>query len=284
VALPTPARYLILLLFWGVYLSLARSGLTQAEARVLWTVRDDVPLNVAPRDALRGLRTNVEQMVERAEPVLLPYYAIMDAWVTVAGESVLAARYFSALCILLAAVLAARWRFMLVVAGLGALSAATVHVYAVGILVLCVIGASGRAVVRRDAQWGVRLLHGAAAIAGIIIAVVIVGGRPDWTGAIGDFNAVRTADEPAITGFAADSPLAHYDRQHQTYFRRWINVNSGWRDFSQAEIEQIVAALDGASAIWLVDVADRQFEAALVESGYHLQKSGEYFTRYAKDN
>lgn len=275
---------MILLLLFGIYLWLARSGLTQAEARVLWTVRDDVPLNVAPRDTLRGLRTNVEQMVDRAEPLLLlPYYFVLDAWVTFTGESVLAARYFSALCILLAAALATRWQSMLVAGGIGALPAATVHVYAVGILVLCVIAARIRPLgVRKKDRIG--LLRSAAAIVGVVIAVVIVGGRPDWADAIEDFNAIRTADEPSISGFAVDTPLAHYDRQPSTHFRQWITVDSGWRDFSPTEIEQIVGAMGGAAAIWLIDMADSRFETALAESGYHLQKSGEYFTRYAKDD
>ncbi|MFW5771966.1 MAG: hypothetical protein ACOCZH_01495 [Phototrophicaceae bacterium] len=113
-----------LLLLWAILLPLVRLPLTSDEGRALWAVRDERPLSLdAPLDALRALRRNLDDTLNRlsdqAQP--LPGVLLLDAWTTLAGESVLAARLPGMLAVLLAASLVGGGPLALLAAGLLAL-------------------------------------------------------------------------------------------------------------------------------------------------------------------
>ncbi len=96
----------ILLALFAIFLLLPdqQAGLDDDEALALWIVRDDVSMNAAPGDALRALRSNISQMIDRVQTQPQPplYFIALDAGVMAAGESVLAARFFSTLWVMLA--------------------------------------------------------------------------------------------------------------------------------------------------------------------------------------
>ncbi len=113
-----------LLLLWAILLPLARLPLTSDEGRTLWAIRDERALSLdAPLDALRALRGNLDDTLNRlpdqAQP--LPGVLLLDAWTTLAGESVLAARLPGMLVALLAASLVGGGPLALLAAGLLAL-------------------------------------------------------------------------------------------------------------------------------------------------------------------
>ena len=117
-------RAAALLLLWAVLLPLARLPLTADEGRVMWTIRDERPLTLAaPVDSLRALRANLSNTLNRlpdqAQP--LPGVLLLDAWTTLAGESVLAARLPGILAALLVAALVGGGPLALLAAGLLAL-------------------------------------------------------------------------------------------------------------------------------------------------------------------
>jgi hypothetical protein len=95
---------LLLLLAFAVYLPDAGRGLGEDEALALWVVRDEVAVGGAPGDALRGLRANLIEFAARVQQQPQPplYFALLDAWVMIAGETVYAARLLSVVSALLA--------------------------------------------------------------------------------------------------------------------------------------------------------------------------------------
>src|SRR5690349_7719311 len=87
--------FLILLFAVFVVLTIAASNadITDAEARLLWIVRD--PERVEPAaigDTARLLARNFRAMLDRAETHDLPLAVPLDVWTTAAGASLFAAR------------------------------------------------------------------------------------------------------------------------------------------------------------------------------------------------
>lgn len=95
---------LLLLLFAGL-LTLARAPLSADEGRALWAVRDDRLLTLAdPLESLRALRGNLTDTLNRIPEQSQPLVGVLllDAWTTLAGESLRAARLPGQLAALLA--------------------------------------------------------------------------------------------------------------------------------------------------------------------------------------
>lgn len=94
----------LLLIAFALFFPDDSAGLSVSEARALWVARDYVSLDAAPADALRALRTNLTDVLERvrtdAQPPL--YFVFLHGWIIVAGESIIGARLFGVLCALLA--------------------------------------------------------------------------------------------------------------------------------------------------------------------------------------
>jgi len=88
----------------GFYRPQPQYGLSTAEAEALWVVRDDIDWEATPRGLLRGVRADANQLLERIREQPQPplYFAMLDAWTLVAGESVYAVRWLSLLLTLAA--------------------------------------------------------------------------------------------------------------------------------------------------------------------------------------
>lgn len=95
----------VLLLLCLIFLTQVDLPVSDDEGLSLWVVEDSAPMwNIAPRDSLRGVRANVGDMLDRVEETNTPplYYAVLDGWVMLFGDSLLAARMLSVLCVALA--------------------------------------------------------------------------------------------------------------------------------------------------------------------------------------
>jgi hypothetical protein len=121
VAVPTTAypgkiigfALLALVFVVGFYRPQPHNGLTTTEAEALWVVRDDVDWEITPRGVLRGMRADATQLLERIRQQPQPplYFALLDGWTLLVGESVYAVRWLSMLLSLGAvAVMVAAWR------------------------------------------------------------------------------------------------------------------------------------------------------------------------------
>ncbi len=79
----------ILLALFAIFLLLPdqQAGLDDDEALALWIVRDDVSMNAAPGDALRALRSNISQMIDRVhiiQPITAP--KLIHVFQTICGN------------------------------------------------------------------------------------------------------------------------------------------------------------------------------------------------------
>lgn len=94
---------LAVLLALGIFLLPERGlGLSAEEGAALWTVRDDLRYDVAPRHALRHIRADWAQFGERATTLTQPplYFGLLSGWARVAGEAPFAVRWLSALWVI----------------------------------------------------------------------------------------------------------------------------------------------------------------------------------------
>lgn len=95
----------VLLLLCLIFLTQVDLPVSDDEGLSLWVVEDSAPMwNIAPRDSLRGVRANVSTMLDRVEETNTPplYYAVLDGWVMLFGDSLLAVRMLTVLCVALA--------------------------------------------------------------------------------------------------------------------------------------------------------------------------------------
>lgn len=210
-----------LLLLFAVFafltIAAANADITDAEARLLWIVRD--PERVEPAaisDTARLLARNFRAMLDRAETRDLPLAVPLDIWTTLAGGSVFAARMGVVAALFVAAILLT-W----LLRRLG-LRRSLTHIIVVTVLAL-------------------------SAIAGFVLLELGSYGPP-VSGVVARYQAERTPAEPVITVFTDDSPLGYY--QAQVDLRRGIGVDLGWREFTPEEIERVVANL-GSGTVWL---------------------------------
>lgn len=211
--------FLILLfaIFVGLTVAAASADITDAEARLLWIVRD--PERVEPAaigDTARLLARNFRAMLDRAETRDLPLAVPLDLWTTLLGGSIFAAR-------------------------MGAVAA----LFVVAMIIRWVLRRLG---VRQ--RLGNILVVAALALTSVAAVILLELGSygPPVSGVVASYQAERHPTEPVITVFSDDSPLGYY--QAQVDLRRGIGIDLGWREFSPEEIERAVANL-GAGAVWL---------------------------------
>ncbi|GAB4527155.1 MAG: hypothetical protein OHK0046_44600 [Anaerolineae bacterium] len=96
---------LTVLLFGVVAAVLLPRDPSPHEASLLWIIHDDASTNAAPADALRAVRSNLRDLFARWEGEPPLYILMLDAWVMLTGETVVAVRWFSLLCAVVAAAL-----------------------------------------------------------------------------------------------------------------------------------------------------------------------------------
>jgi hypothetical protein len=284
----------VMLIFFAAALlviALSQGRLSDAEASALWIVRDDAPVwAVGPRDALRGLRANLGDLLarlrERGQPPL--YYVALDVWTMLAGESLLAARIFSTFAAMIAAAILVRLNTLHPVAALTglilcALTGAMIDPAALwimlallalwalrrGRMILCALAWTAALLTHVAAivllpvvicLWGRtsrRIARGERIAVGVVAAMTIAVCaplliRPDWGAAIRAMNGQRAPTDPAITLIEPGSALAFFDRQPGTHVRQGISLDLAWRDHSQAEITALVNSVAGAPAVWII--------------------------------
>lgn len=100
-----------LLIFGALSVILATvTDLTMAEGEALWVIRDDLAWQVAPGDVARNLLDNVDSLWARAQDQPQPplYFALLDSWEILAGESIIALRWPSILLAMLATAILAK--------------------------------------------------------------------------------------------------------------------------------------------------------------------------------
>lgn len=95
---------LLLLLAVMCFYGAADTGLFDHEAQALWVVQDVASTRAAPADAIRAVRANLTSLADRLPQADQPalYFLILDAWTSISGESLAAARALSLLAGLLA--------------------------------------------------------------------------------------------------------------------------------------------------------------------------------------
>lgn len=89
---------LLLLAFLASSVHLLHESIWYDEGWTLWAVLDVEPISdVPPRDAVRGLITNVREVVNRVRADVHPplYFLLFDGWTMGAGDSVYSGRLFS---------------------------------------------------------------------------------------------------------------------------------------------------------------------------------------------
>jgi hypothetical protein len=206
---------LLFALFAVLTVAAANADITDAEARLLWIVRD--PERIEPAsisDTARLLTRNFRAMLDRAETRDLPLAVPLDIWTTLTGGSIFAARMPVACIICLGAAVFIR---LVSRRRRGNLLIAALSIIAIGVALQAIISAppyylSTQAVVR-------------------------------------EYRFTRSLDEPVITVFRDDSPLGYYQAQYN--LRRGIGVDLGWREFTSDEVERVVANM-GSGPIWVI--------------------------------
>jgi hypothetical protein len=86
----------------------------------------------------------------------------------------------------------------------------------------------------------------------IIYQLLMVWVRQDWQSIIKQYSAERNLTQPIVLIYPQYHPLAYYDRTETIRFGRGATVNLGWREFSDAELEQIAGALAQSDTFWMV--------------------------------
>lgn len=229
---PLLSRNRLLILFFAALVLLifgaARHDVSEAEARLLWIVRDPQPLEPAAiSDTARIMVANFREMLARAAVPELPLAAPLDVWTLAAGGTVFAAR-------------------------IGV------------ILVLGVVALVAARILRRFSP-SAPLVIALVLLAGGLISVITASAPLEAL--VADYRGLRTPETPVITAFGEDSPLGYHQARHD--LRRGMAVNLGWRDFSAAELAQIVDNL-GSGDIWLIGETTPQtaaIETAITASG-----------------
>jgi hypothetical protein len=218
---------LLFALFAVLTVAAANADITDAEARLLWIVRD--PERVEPAsisDTARLLTRNFRAMLDRAETRDLPLAVPLDVWTTLTGGSLFAARMAAVVALFLfAAVLTWLMRRL----GIRRPLAGKILVVTLGIIAL--VGA----VFLEFSTYG-----------------------PPVSGVVARYQAERQPTEPVITVFSDDSPLGYY--QAQVDLRRGIGIDLGWREFTAEEIDRAVANL-GSGTVWLFVEDYRRYAA-----------------------
>lgn len=228
---------ILLLLFAFLTHAAANSNIREAEARLLWIVRD--PERVKPAaigDTARVLMRNFRVMLDRAEGRDLPLAAPLDLWTLAAGGSLFAAR-IGAITALFAAAAALKW------------------------------------LTRRltfSRQWAGKLAAVALIAGAIALMLIFQAGRDggDPGELMRRYQATRQPSEPVITVFRDDSPLGYY--QAQMDLRRGVGIDLGWREFTPDEIAQAAAKL-GQGPVWVIAPDEARFaviDAALQQAGF----------------
>ena len=209
--------FLILLfaVFAVLTIAAANADITDAEARLLWIVRD--PERVEPAaigDTARLLVRNFRAMLDRAAARELPLAVPLDLWTTLAGGTIFAARLLIALLI------------------------------CIGISFLYVLLRS----MSVSSRYLTRLMFGLICL---YVFYFFINQLFSFTNmpVIAEYLAERHATEPVITEFRDDSPLGYYQAQYN--LRRGISINLGWRNFTNEEISGITDKLRN-EPVWLV--------------------------------
>jgi hypothetical protein len=209
--------FLILLFAIFVFLTVAAANadITDAEARLLWIVRD--PERVEPAaisDTARLLARNFRVMLDRAGTRDLPLVVPLDVWTTLAGGSIFVAR----LSVVLLFCTGAALLYAL-------LRRSRIHLRSAAILV-----------------FGISGLYACSFLNNQLFSY------PSMP-VIAEYLVERHATEPVITNFRDDSPLGYYQAQYN--LRGGIGIDLGWRAFSSEEITVIVENL-GSEPVWLM--------------------------------
>ena len=206
----------------------ASADITDAEARLLWIVRD--PERVEPAsisDTARLLARNFRAMLDRAAARDLPLTVPLDLWTMLVGGSVFAAR-MGAVAALFAVALILRW----IMRRLGFRKRLADILIVTALALISVAGA-------------------------LLLALGSYG--PPVSGVVASYQAERRPAEPVITVFSDDSSLGYY--QAQVDLRRGVGIDLGWREFTPEEIARAAASL-GSGTVWLI-VEDYQRYAVI---------------------
>lgn len=224
-------------IFAVLTIAAATADITDAEARLLWIVRD--PERIEPAaigDTARLIGRNFRAMLDRAETRDLPLAVPLDVWTMIAGGSIFAARLPAVLfaCLIIAAAIRLIWRYFH-----GRIAVITFLTF----MLLC---------------------------CGLCINIYIFHYffLTSTDAVVQAYRAERAVEEPVITAFMDDSPLGYYQAQYD--LRRGIGVDLGWRDFSDDEIERAAANL-GSQPVWLIVEDYRGYSSinqALQTAGY----------------
>lgn len=214
----TPFLILLFAVFAFMTVAAASADITDAEARLLWIVRD--PERIEPAaigDTARLLARNFRAMLDRAETRDLPLAVPLDLWTTATGGSLFAARMGAVIALF---VLALILRWIMRRLGIRQRLADIVIVAALALI----------------------------SIAGVLLLELGSYGPP-VSGVVARYQSERTPAEPVITVFSEDSPLGYY--QAHLDLRRGIGIDLGWRDFTNDEVERAVANMD-SGPIWVI--------------------------------
>lgn len=282
---PRPVPVFLLALAAALLLNgIGAARVTEAEARYVWLVDDGDRLSTATitqagRSALISLGTAFERSSQIGE---MPVYALaLDLWTRLAGDSLLAMRWLSALITLVALALftrgarrmAHRWRGVALGMALAFvwLSAAR---HAAPTALLLALVALGVALAGRRWHAPALTLSGVVGL-GLGLAGVLTP-APDWSGVIRQINANRTPDEPALVGFAPHT-LAGYHVQ-AAGLADGVAIRIGWRqtpptdDDLRRYVESVTLPTPAMRPVWLMlpepSAYRATLEALLSAAGY----------------
>ena len=108
-------------------------------------------------------------------------------------------------------------------------------------------------------------LETAGAIVGIFLLAWIVvtqlttyetywGDKPRWEDALGQLQASRQSDEPAIIDFIPHNVATYYARQYD--FKHGISIDIGWNDFVPEQLHDFVDRVNSSESVWAILPSD----------------------------
>lgn len=172
---PSPAALAIIFATFAVLTTFSSLiGVTEAEARLLWIVRDPERVEPAsPTDSARRAVRNLQTMLDRAATTDLPVAVPLDVWTMAAGGSAFAARLPV-------------------------------------VLLACLIAALALRRLPRTAVFAVPLALALLAMGGILAASENPPAEPE----IRAYLDERHPAEPVVTGFQPHSTWGYYQAQY----------------------------------------------------------------------
>jgi len=136
----------------------------------------------------------------------------------------------------------------------------------------------------------VRSVFAVLTVSGFALIPLLGLSKPAWTDTVASINAERDLLLPAIVAYPVDHALAYYERFSETSVRQGINVDVGWRDFSEVQLREVIDRVDDQGTVWVIISEDEPVSETLTailaethEIAYTLTEHDMQFLRFERE-